>query len=268
MALVGEAHILVRAITSGVQGDIDRAFSGADSAGDKAGKRAGQSFARGFGNNTDGAVIFKKFYTAKEVKAFKKARQDFLDRVVKEIEHMSHLITQVLLLERFENGNQQLQLSHFDPTALVMNTIQRFETMADLKKVTLKTKILGEIKNIDADPDLLGQVLTNLVSNALKFTPEGGCIHILLEQEKACTKFTVEDNGKGIPEDEQHLLFNKFFQAKNQTLKKPIGSGLGLAICKRIIELHHGEIHLTSKVDEGTALSFFIPNFATENSLT
>lgn len=79
MALVGEAHILVRAITSGVQGDIDRAFSGADSAGDKAGKRAGQSFARGFGNNTDGAVIFKKFYTAKEVKAFKKARQDFLD---------------------------------------------------------------------------------------------------------------------------------------------------------------------------------------------
>jgi signal transduction histidine kinase len=89
-----------------------------------------------------------------------------------------------------------------------------------------------------------------------------------LEQEKACTKFTVEDNGKGIPEDEQHLLFNKFFQAKNQTLKKPIGSGLGLAICKRIIELHHGEIHLTSKVDEGTALSFFIPNFATENSLT
>jgi Na+/proline symporter/nitrogen-specific signal transduction histidine kinase len=195
-------------------------------------------------------------------------RQDFLDRVVKEIEHMSHLITQVLLLERFENGNQQLQLSHFDPASIVLNTIQRFETMADLKKVTLKTKILGEIKNIDADPDLLGQVLTNLVSNALKFTPEGGCIHILLEQEKACTKFTVEDNGKGIPEDEQHLLFNKFFQAKNQTLKKPIGSGLGLAICKRIIELHHGEIHLTSKVDEGTALSFFIPNFATENSLT
>jgi phage-related protein len=79
MALVGEAHILVRAITSGVQGDIDRAFSGADSAGDKAGRKAGQSFAKGFGNNTDGSVIFRKFYTAKEMKVFAKARQDFLD---------------------------------------------------------------------------------------------------------------------------------------------------------------------------------------------
>jgi Na+/proline symporter/nitrogen-specific signal transduction histidine kinase len=194
-------------------------------------------------------------------------RQDFLDRVVKEIEHMSHLITQVLLLERFENGNQQLQINKFDPSELVINTIQRFETMADLKKVSLKTQISGEIKNIDADPDLLIQVLTNLVSNALKFTSEEGRITILLEQNKTHTKFTVEDNGKGIPDDEQHLLFNKFFQAKNQTLKKPIGSGLGLAICKRIVELHHGEIHLRSKIDEGTALSFFIPNFTTENKL-
>jgi phage-related protein len=83
MALVGEAHILVKAITSGVQGDIDRAFSGADSAGDKAGKRAGASFSRGFQNNTDGMVIFRKFYTNKEMGVFKKARQDFLDLAAK-----------------------------------------------------------------------------------------------------------------------------------------------------------------------------------------
>lgn len=83
MALVGEAHILVKAITDGVQSDIDRAFSGADSAGEKAGKKAGASFARGFGNNTDGMVIFRKFYTNKEVAVFKKARQDFLDLAAK-----------------------------------------------------------------------------------------------------------------------------------------------------------------------------------------
>jgi phage-related protein len=79
MALVGEAHILVKAITTGVQKDIDNAFSGADSAGDKAGRKAASGFTRGFGNNTDGSVIFGKFYTAKEVKVFKKARQDFLN---------------------------------------------------------------------------------------------------------------------------------------------------------------------------------------------
>jgi phage-related protein len=83
MALVGEAHILVKAITTGVQKDIDNAFSGADSAGEKAGRNAASGFSRGFGNNTDGAVIFRKFYTAKEVNRIKKARQDFLDLAAK-----------------------------------------------------------------------------------------------------------------------------------------------------------------------------------------
>jgi phage-related protein len=83
MALVGEAHILVKAITTGVQKDIDKAFSGADSAGEKAGRSAASGFSRGFGNNTDGSVIFRKFYTAKEMNVFKKARQDFLDLAAK-----------------------------------------------------------------------------------------------------------------------------------------------------------------------------------------
>jgi hypothetical protein len=83
MALVGEAHILVKAITTGVQDDIDKAFGGADSAGDKAGNKAGKAFSRGFQNNTDGMVIFRKFYTNKEIGVFKKARQDFLDLAAK-----------------------------------------------------------------------------------------------------------------------------------------------------------------------------------------
>jgi phage-related protein len=78
MALVGEAHILVKAITTGVQKDIDKAFSGADSAGEKAGRNAASGFSKGFGNSTDGQVIFRKFYTAREIKVFKKAREDFL----------------------------------------------------------------------------------------------------------------------------------------------------------------------------------------------
>jgi hypothetical protein len=79
MAVVGEASIIVRAITASVQGDIDRAFSKAGSSGDKAGQNAAKSFSRGFNNNTDGMVLFRKFYTAREIKVFKKARQDFLN---------------------------------------------------------------------------------------------------------------------------------------------------------------------------------------------
>ena len=79
MALVGEAHILVKAITTGVQKDIDDAFSGADSAGDKAGSRAGRAFSRGFKNQSDGRILFGKFYDAKALAGLQKTRQRFLD---------------------------------------------------------------------------------------------------------------------------------------------------------------------------------------------
>lgn len=188
-------------------------------------------------------------------------RQDFLDRIVSEIERMSHLITQVLLLERYENGNQKLNLSSFGAAELLEHTKHRFETMAALKNIHLHTKSGQGDLLLYADRDLLEQVLTNLVSNALKFTPENGEICISALPNELGIELIVEDNGKGIPQDEQAFLFDKFFQAKNQTLKKPQGSGLGLAISKKIIDLHSGEIQLKSKEGLGTRIACLIPNF-------
>jgi len=195
-------------------------------------------------------------------------RQDFLDRIVAEIERMSHLITQVLLLERYENGNQKLNLTSFSANILLENTRHRFEPMALLKQIELLTKSSQGDLLLHADQDLLEQVLTNLVSNALKFTQEGGQICIRALSSDYGIELIVEDNGKGIPKDEQAFLFDKFFQAKNQTLKKPQGSGLGLAISKKIIDLHGGEIHLQSKEGIGTRIVCLIPNFVVLNQAT
>lgn len=192
-------------------------------------------------------------------------RQDFLDRIVDEIERMSHLITQVLLLERFENGNQKLHLTSFEARQIIESTFRRFETMAQVKEIALVKKIDQGDLLLHADQDLLEQVLTNLVSNALKFTANHGQIILEVRAVEGAIEFSVSDNGKGIPKDEQGFLFDKFFQAKNQTLKKPQGSGLGLAICKRIVELHQGSIYLNSTEEKGTRVVCIIPNFTSNN---
>lgn len=120
---------------------------------------------------------------------------------------------------------------------------------------------------IHADKDLLQQVFINLIGNALKFTPNGGNITVHISDNEQEVQVTVSDTGKGIAKELHELIFDKFFQAKNQTIKKPEGTGLGLAICKRIIEMHNGKIWVDSEVEKGSRFTFTIPNFAPGKSV-
>ncbi len=114
---------------------------------------------------------------------------------------------------------------------------------------------------VRCDADLLQQVLSNLLSNAVKFVEENtGTIKVWVHSTDDEIQVWVEDNGKGIPAELHELIFDKFFQAKNQTLKKPQGSGLGLAISKKIIEMHNGKIWVESEEDKGARFIFTLPN--------
>ena len=107
---------------------------------------------------------------------------------------------------------------------------------------------------------MLIQVLNNLLSNAIKFAPnQNGIITVRVNEIDGEISTEIEDNGKGIEKDLLLLIFDKFFQAKNQTLKKPEGSGLGLAICKKIIEMHQGKIWVESEVNKYTKFLFTLP---------
>ena len=106
--------------------------------------------------------------------------------------------------------------------------------------------------------DLLRQVFINLLSNAIKFTPENGHIELIVTDNSDEIVVTVQDSGKGIPKDAQPFLFDKFFQARNQTLKKPQGSGLGLAISKKIVTMHGGKIWVESEEGKGSRFVFFL----------
>lgn len=192
-------------------------------------------------------------------------RSEFLNRIVKETVRLSHLITQVLNLERYESGRQKLNLSSFSMVELGQDVFESLETLAIAKQIHLNFIHPNSSLLIHADKDLLRQVMINLLANAIKFTPSSGHIEFIIVDNHEEIIITIQDNGKGIAKSEQPFLFDKFFQARNQTLKKPEGSGLGLAISKKIVTMHNGNIWVESEEGKGSRFSFLIPNFMARN---
>lgn len=194
-------------------------------------------------------------------------RQHFLGAVVKETERLSHLITKVLNLEKYESGKQKLNLTSFDFNHMAKELIASYQLVAREKQISLTLHQPNSMLLLHADKDLLQQVFVNLLSNAMKFTPAHGHIHVVITDLQNEIQVTISDTGKGIAYELHELIFDKFFQARNQTIKKPEGTGLGLAICKRIVEMHHGKIWVESEPEKGARFTFTIPNFAPGESL-
>ncbi|MFY7734139.1 MAG: ATP-binding protein [Bacteroidia bacterium] len=194
-------------------------------------------------------------------------REKFLGAVVKETERLSHLITKVLNLEKYESGKQKLNLTSFDMNLLVKDLYTSYKLVANEKAINLTITQPNSMLLLHADKDLVQQVLVNLISNAMKFTPEQGKIHIVISDLQNEIQVSIIDTGKGIAKELHELIFDKFFQAKNQTIKKPVGTGLGLAICKKIIEMHGGKIWVESEIEKGACFTFTIPNFEPGNTL-
>lgn len=187
-------------------------------------------------------------------------REQFLAGIIRETERLSHLITQVLNLEKYESGRQKLNLTAVVLNTLIDDSISSVAPLANEKKCLLRKQIPDTMFLINCDPDLIRQVFTNLLSNAIRFVPdEQGEIIISVRAEEGELSISVQDNGKGIPAELHELIFDKFFQARNQTLKKPQGSGLGLAICKKIVEMHQGKIRVESEVGKGSRFIFTLP---------
>jgi len=186
-------------------------------------------------------------------------RQFYLEGIIKEIERLSHLITQVLNLERYESGRQKLNLSTCSIGDNIRNVAAALKPLADEKSIKIHQQVQAMDFIVMADKDLINQVLYNLVANAIKFAPEQGNIHLALEQKANYIEVSVADDGPGIPAEMRALIFDKFFQAKNQTLKKPTGTGLGLTISKRIVELHQGEIWVDDATISGARFIFSLP---------
>ena len=183
-------------------------------------------------------------------------KKRFLDIIIKETQRMNRLIDQVLDIEKFDSGRQQLR---FEKTDLRILVLQAAESMQQLFKENDKAFTMHlDIPDMELefDEDRIQQVLINLLSNALKFAKEK--VELLAYEQDESIVIKVRDDGPGVPEEEKPYIFDKFFQAKNQTSKKPVGSGLGLAISRKIVEHHGGKISV-EREDGYTSFSFTIP---------
>lgn len=202
----------------------------------------------------------------KEVGDVTPDQEKFLSIAYRNIERLSRLINDLLDVSKLEAGQMNLKPSRFPVSGLVQHVASTVETWAKDKNVTVKTVFKPEGVELEADADRLTQVVTNLVGNAIKFTPEGGTITIEAfggvkdkEIEGECLEIAVRDTGIGIAPEDQKKIFDKFVQVSVNQPGGVSSTGLGLTITKEIVDLHCGRIWVESQPGEGSRFVFRIP---------
>jgi PAS domain S-box-containing protein len=185
----------------------------------------------------------------------------FLAVVDRNSKRLMHLVGDLLFLAQIEAGKLALDLSEVDLNHVVAECVEAAQPMADEKRIKLSAT-LEPIPAMVGDGERLGQVLDNLVSNALKFTDEGGSVSIRISSADDEAVVEVEDNGIGIAPEEQAQLFDRFFRSTEVTERAIPGTGLGLTIAKAIVERHEGSIEVVSTQGEGTTMRVRLPMHA------
>jgi two-component system OmpR family sensor kinase len=171
---------------------------------------------------------------------------------------MAALVDGLLTLARADAGRLETDFKAVDLRAIVEEVVDHFGPQAAVAKVAISTT-LEEPVIVRGDLPLLSRIVGNLLSNAIRYTPAGGSVHLSLSTDGADALLTVEDTGCGIPLEDQPRVFERFFRADKARSRTVGGNGLGLAICQSLVEVHHGRIGFTSTVDRGTRFEVRLP---------
>jgi two-component system phosphate regulon sensor histidine kinase PhoR len=182
----------------------------------------------------------------------------FLGIINSETDRLVKLVDDLLDLSLLESKRVALELQPVDVGMLVSHTVDKLKPLAQTQRLSLhQTAPPGIV--VTADADRLAEVLTNLVDNALKYTPEGGRVDVEVAAVNGEVEVLVNDSGRGIgPEDLPHV-FERFYRADRSRTRDSGGTGLGLAIAKHIVEAHGGRISVSSQPNEGTTFKVTLP---------
>lgn len=174
------------------------------------------------------------------------------DRLIK-------LIDELLDFSRLEAGAVNLDIKELDLLALAKDTLEEFRPLAAERALNLTSVLPPQLPHILAHPGRVKQVLSNLLSNAMKFTPAGGEVKVWLRRVDGFVEMLVADNGIGMNENQQKQAFSRFFQVDDSLTREVTGVGLGLAIVKELVEMHDGYIWVESEVGQGTRFFVRLP---------
>lgn len=182
--------------------------------------------------------------------------KEYSRAITESSKHLTELISNILKLNKLENQDIFPEFSDYDLSEQLIQCILGFETILEEKNINIETDIEDGV-SVNADESLMELVWNNLISNAVKFTKENGKIRFSLSRTQEGVTVVVTDNGEGMdPETCQHI-FEKFYQGDTSHAVK--GNGLGLALVKRILDIHHGEIHIESQRGEGSTFTVILP---------
>jgi signal transduction histidine kinase/DNA-binding response OmpR family regulator len=185
-------------------------------------------------------------------------RKRFLNQILTSGKHLLGLINDILDLSKVEAGQMELRLATVSVAEAIDQVAKTVEPLVAKKSITLKANAEGA-GEVLADGGKLKQMLLNLVSNAIKFTPEGGTVTIATLRSKDAIEISVADTGIGIAEDDQKQIFHEFHQIDQGPGRKHEGTGLGLALTKRFALLHGGDVRVTSRVNKGSVFTLSLP---------
>jgi len=186
-------------------------------------------------------------------------RREFLDSSIAQIGRLEWLSTNLLDLSRIDAGIFPLDVRTGDIRDPIQAVVQAFSESAMQRGISLDSAVPSEPVEMRFDRERIVQLMTNLVGNALKFTPNGGTVAVRLEAAEDAATIVVSDTGHGIPADELPHIFERFYRGTNTGPARASGSGLGLAIVRSIVDMHGGEIDLASEVGRGTEFRITMP---------
>lgn len=205
---------------------------------------------------------------AEELKGpLNESQKRFVEHIRNDSRHLLELISDTLDLSKIEAGRLTLHPEEFNAADALAGWVEKLRPLANNKRQTMIETYNADLQ-VYADPLRLKEILYNLISNAIKFTADGGTICVEAQHAENGTVFRVTDTGIGIAESEHEAIFDKFYQLGATTKGVREGTGLGLAITKSLVEMHGGQIRVHSQPGAGSVFEFTLPSQKPETSTT
>jgi signal transduction histidine kinase len=190
--------------------------------------------------------------------AEKETYREFLLDISSEVDRMNNIISELLELVSLEQTEVSLNIQPFKLNVKAENIIKLLKPIAAQKDITLEFEEIKAV-TIEGDETKIGFVVTNLVENGVKYTPDGGTVTVTVDADHQHAFITVKDTGIGISEQEQLMVFNRFYRVDKTRDRETGGTGLGLSIAQKAILLHNGRIRIESALGQGTTFYIRLP---------
>lgn len=201
---------------------------------------------------TDAEILMDRQMNAKE-------NEQHLRAICTEVENLDCLIGDLSTLAQFEQNQVEISIQRASLSDVILQAVSLFIPQMEEKGINLKQYISKEVGSVMIDPIRIGQVVSNILMNAIRYTPAGGTIEVGLTQRGSMAEVWVKDSGEGIPPEKIPFIFERFYRVDQSRSRSTGGSGLGLAIARQFIKYHGGDIRAESNLGEGTRITFRLP---------